>query len=285
MANYEVDILVNGRPIRQFRHNHQTFIEGRKGSTFELRIRNNTYNKVDVVPSVDGLSVINGEPSGLDSEGYLVESRSSVIIPGWRLNNDSVAKFLFNDKNRSYSNQIGEGTDNVGVLGFMVFQEKLQPVLNWPDYYNQPAHPLNPHPWYYGNGSNGTGEWLNSGVTSKGMRGSSVNVSTSFESLGQNSLSASSASLDSNEAESAFSIGTGWGEEMSHAVTMVDFERRNPQNPDFLLSIYYDDRKGLEKRGIRVTRASKTRTKKLPEAFPIYNESGCKPPHNWRGRR
>ena len=124
MANYEVEILVRGNPVKMFRHKGEFFVEGRKGSSFELKFKNNTWKNIEVVPSVDGLSVLDGEACGEESEGYLVPARDSVTIPGWRLNNQAVAEFVFKDKDRSYSNQTGEGTTNVGVIGFMVFKEK-----------------------------------------------------------------------------------------------------------------------------------------------------------------
>lgn len=124
MSNYEVDVLVNGKPIKQFRHKGTRFIEGRKGSDFEIRFKNNTWRRIEVVASVDGLSVINGKPCGTESEGYLVPARQSITIPGWRLNNDAVAKFVFNDKSRSYTAQMGHGKQNAGVIGFMVFEEE-----------------------------------------------------------------------------------------------------------------------------------------------------------------
>jgi len=50
--------------------------------------------------------------------------------------------------------------------------------------------------------------------------------------------------------------------------------------------IYYDSRKGLENRGIKVVKTKKKKTRRLPDAFPTYSSgSGCKPPSGWKSRK
>lgn len=319
MANYEVEVLVNGKPVKQFRHKGDKFVEGRKGSRFEIRFTNNTWRRVEVVPSVDGLSVIDGKPSGTSSEGYIVSGRDSIIIPGWRLNDDAVAEFVFNDKERSYTNQTGHGKTNAGVLGFMVFEEEVTlnypipinplplpwpkpqpPIHPWPVHpiHPWPVHPYDPyqpHHWRYGNNSDD----IVIGSTTAGnpkeglsetMSGDSIDTfgmsSNSISATG--SLSSSTRKVKKSaiaESEAVFELGTGWGDELEHKVVLVEFTRHDAYNPNELLVIYYDTRKGLENRGIRVVQTKKKRVKKLPDAFPTYSSSGATPPPGWKGRR
>ena len=37
---YELNVLVKGRPIAEYSHNGQFFIEGRDGSNFEIEFKN-----------------------------------------------------------------------------------------------------------------------------------------------------------------------------------------------------------------------------------------------------
>ena len=135
---YEAHVLVNGRPVTEVTHNGDTYIEGRKGSKFTLRVRNNSWKRILVVPSVDGRNVLDGEPCGIESRGYVIGARETLDIPGWTLPNqdpgkedsDSVGRFIFRaqgapdgSRRQTYAEAMGD-PDNQGVIGFMVFKEK-----------------------------------------------------------------------------------------------------------------------------------------------------------------
>jgi len=349
MADYEVEVLVRGRPVKVFKHKGDRFIEGRKGSSFELKITNNTYDRIEVVASVDGLSVINGEECGSDSEGYVVPAKESVVIPGWKLPDNKAAQFVFEDGKSSYSSQVGKGTTNVGVIGLMVFVEKeveqQKPIIipqPYPVPYPVPTpqpypvpYPVptpRPDPWapwqpfpraswrryddYTLNTTAGDPNFgksitisSNNAIVGSSMKGSGIvnesdgavsasddilrSVSTSpTESLLVSNgatdafgMTAMSASLEVDTSE-MFEIGTGWGNEIDHNVTIIEFERRDRHNPDEMLAIFYDTRKGLEARGIEVIKTKKKRTKQLPNAFPTYNNGpSCEPPNGWKGKK
>jgi hypothetical protein len=120
---YVVEVRVHGRKVRELQHEGETWIEGRKGSDFTIRIRNTSYNRILAVPSIDGLSVMDGEEASFDSSGYVISGQSHLDIPGWRLNNDEVAKFRFGKSAKSYAAKKGKAL-NVGVIGVAVFEEK-----------------------------------------------------------------------------------------------------------------------------------------------------------------
>jgi hypothetical protein len=280
--DFEVEILVNGRPIKTYNHRGQFFVEGRQGSAYELKIHNNTWGRVEVVPSVDGLSVMRDGPAGPDDSGYLVPSRSSIVIPGFRRNNDVVAEFLFADKRDSYSAATGQGTENVGVIGLMVFKERV--VYN----YNITSIP---NTWI-GSGhisGSGTGVPYNGNPCFNVCDTSNNNVRNIASTLG----GSSAASLDSVSVGSSmnsprlgnFELGTDWGDEKSHHVREVSFDRENPHHPENIITIYYDSKRGLEKRGIRVGKPSRKKKPTTPNPFPGYDETGCTPPPSWNGRR
>ena len=152
--NLSVEVLVRGRPVKEFYHEDgNTYIEGRKNSPFELRIRNNNFNRVLVLPSVDGLSVMDGKKADSNSNGYIVNGFSALTIPGWRLDNSEVAKFFFQEeKGGGYAAQVGEG-GNEGVIGFMFFEEKVVPewhtiIIKEIERQKEPNWPYDPwHPW------------------------------------------------------------------------------------------------------------------------------------------
>lgn len=258
--DFEVEILVFGRPVKVFKHQGQFFVEGRRGSAYELKIYNNTWSRVEVVASVDGMSVMEDSPAGPQNSGYVIPARSSIIIPGFRRNNSAVAEFVFSDKRDSYANAMGAGTQNVGAIGFMFFKEKVAYTYT---VVNQPFHqyPL----------------------------GTSINTAIGVYSSNLISHNISSTSCNTGRSvgstPDSFELGTDWGNEVQHNVREVQFSRENPSHPDKIIVVYYDSRRGLEARGIRVVESTVRPKYETPNPFPGYTEPGCNPPPGWTGRR
>lgn len=125
---YELHVKVNERrPVREYDHTDgYTYIEGRKGSEYIIEIANNSLERVMAVISVDGLSVLNGTTNWDD--GYIVDAQSTIQIPGWTIDKTKIAKFEFDDPYKSYTSRIGNGSSNVGVIGAMIFKEKIHQV-------------------------------------------------------------------------------------------------------------------------------------------------------------
>ncbi len=121
---YRLQILINGNPVRMYSGNEgKVCVEGRHGSNFTLRLHNDSGGRVLFVPSVDGLSVIDGKRANILSSGYVVEARGSVDIKGWRTSLEDVAQFQFGTLDKSYAAKMDQ-PNNVGVIGVVVFQEK-----------------------------------------------------------------------------------------------------------------------------------------------------------------
>ena len=123
--SYEVEVLVNGKPAKEYAHSGKVYIEGRKGTHFSIRIRNNSYSRKLFIPTIDGLSVMNGETGDFNSSGYIVSSHDSITIDGWRTSDKEVAEFFFSSPEGSYAKKIKNG-DNLGVIGVAVFEEETK---------------------------------------------------------------------------------------------------------------------------------------------------------------
>jgi hypothetical protein len=130
MTNYEVEILVNRKPIRQYNYaignsaqTNSTCIEGRKGSTFVLKFKNNGPIRALFSTTIDGLSIISGEKSVPNNRsGYVVEPFSSIMIDGWRLSNDEVAEFYFSSVDDSYATRTKAIQHEIGQIDVAVFE-------------------------------------------------------------------------------------------------------------------------------------------------------------------
>lgn len=122
-ANYEMEILVKGNPIKEYLHDSKIYVEGREETIFSLRLKNNSGERKLFVPSIDGLSVMNGEECGFDSGGYIVRPYGAITVEGWRVSDKEVAKFYFSSPEDSYGERIKKG-NNLGVIGAAVFAEE-----------------------------------------------------------------------------------------------------------------------------------------------------------------
>lgn len=124
-SSYELQVIVDGKPAKEYPHQGNVFIQGVKGTDYILRISNNSGRKVLAILSVDGLSIMDGNPASRDGSGYVIRPYNHVDIPGWRLNNNDVAKFIFSSLPEAYASLMNEPA-NIGVIGCVIYNEKPQ---------------------------------------------------------------------------------------------------------------------------------------------------------------
>jgi hypothetical protein len=118
------EVLVNDQVLPEKQRDSRQCIFVQKDQEYNLRVSNYKSRRVLAVITVDGLSIMNGQPGDiLSSAGYVIEPNQSINIPGWRLSNDEVAKFYFSNIDKSYAHLIGKPT-NIGVIGCAFFAEK-----------------------------------------------------------------------------------------------------------------------------------------------------------------
>jgi hypothetical protein len=120
---YEVQVLVDGTPARVFQHRGETYVLGRLGERYTLRVVNHSGQRIEAVVTVDGRDVIDGKPGSFDKRGYLVPAFGSAEIDGWRISQREAAAFRFSTVPQSYAALTGNGRD-VGVIGVAIFPEK-----------------------------------------------------------------------------------------------------------------------------------------------------------------
>ena len=243
-TGYVMEVLVNGQPVKEYPHlDGKTYIEGRRGSEFTLRIKNNIAERVLAVISVDGLSVMDGKTASFASGGYVLSPRNYIDIPGWRLDNREVARFFFSHLEASYAAQMDK-PQNIGVIGCAIFREKVKV----------------PDPFLFSDF-----------IYSK-IRGGDLPVIRKG-CFGGESDTFSAKTLGASPSRS---LGTGFGERARHEVTTVSFDRRD--NPDATFEIHYAERNDLIRYGVELRPRPEV---SYPKPFP--GEKGCTPPPGWRG--
>ncbi|MCH9687415.1 MAG: hypothetical protein K0V04_38630 [Deltaproteobacteria bacterium] len=99
------------------------YVVGEPGQRYKLRVHNNSAYRYEVVASVDGLDVIDGEPASFGKRGYILDPWSAITIDGWRTSEQAVAAFRFSAMEDSYAGRTGQAR-NIGVVGFAFFHER-----------------------------------------------------------------------------------------------------------------------------------------------------------------
>jgi hypothetical protein len=128
-------------------------IAGRKGERYTLEFRNLSERAYEVIATVDGLDVLNGQPGSLSHAGYILYPHRSLRIEGFRKSDAEVAAFRFSPVDRAYAANTPAGdARNVGVIGAALFQLDIPGERNAPRNGPAPARP-NPFPADGGNGS------------------------------------------------------------------------------------------------------------------------------------
>lgn len=284
-GEYEFEILVHGKPVAEYAHKGETFIEGKKDTEFSLRLRNNTSERALFVPTIDGLSVMDGKEASFKSQGYIVDRHTTETIDGWRTSDAEVAKFFFAAVSESYAALSGKA-GNVGVIGCAVFMEKrTQPYVihTTPPYHqcNNWPHCNGCHCWVcqqlhgtvtiFNTTSGGTSGSINTqtgGVVYTASGSASVSALSANAAQGGNLMQNLSVSSASNSAPA---IGTGFGESKYSPVHTVSFDRH--ASPAKVFEVRYNTRSNLEAMGVEFKKAQFV----SPSAFPKQDRY-CQPP-------
>lgn len=118
----------NGSPLPTFSAGGRSYVVGRDGGRYAIRIENHTGARFEAVTTVDGLDVIDGQPGAFEKRGYLVAPWATVEIDGFRRSEQEVAAFRFGRVRDSYAAKKGDDR-NVGVIGVAMFEERGS---SWP---------------------------------------------------------------------------------------------------------------------------------------------------------
>ncbi|MBA3454552.1 MAG: hypothetical protein H0T42_15795 [Deltaproteobacteria bacterium] len=112
-----------GRTLEGYTAGGRALVIGNDGARYKIVVRNGTTARFEVVASVDGLDVIDGQVADPNRRGYIVEPHDVLVIDGFRTSDDAVAAFRFGKVADSYAAQTS-GDRNVGIVGLAIFSER-----------------------------------------------------------------------------------------------------------------------------------------------------------------
>jgi hypothetical protein len=107
---------------------------------FEIRFKNNTWQKIQVKLSVDGTDVFTGKPAdtNVSDKMWVVNGYETLSLKAWPENNNGGAGFVFTSANNSVAVHTHGNLSSRGIIAAAVFVEgHVEPVR------------VNPYPWIY----------------------------------------------------------------------------------------------------------------------------------------
>lgn len=126
--NFEVELLVDGRPLQEYFARGRKYVEAREGAEYEVRIRNPLPYRVAVALSVDGLNTIDARrTTAWNASKWVIEPHGTITVGGWQMSSERARRFYFTSERDSYGAKLGQ-TANLGVVSAVFFRELHRPI-------------------------------------------------------------------------------------------------------------------------------------------------------------
>jgi hypothetical protein len=266
-ATPTVDLLCEGRPCPETTSRRTRWVMGEFGERYVIRVTNRSDRWTEAVVTVDGRDVVNGTAGSYSNRGYLIAPWDSVDIEGFRVSTSEVAAFRFTSVGDSYAGRV-DGGRNAGVVGVAFFPERERPRPRpTPRPLYERRRDYEP---YYDDGDDYGYGGSDSAAEAPAVSGSAEKSASSGRAEGPGGSVADRARPARRQ-----NLGTQYGERRSSVVNEVEFTRANATRPSSVVSIRYDDRRGLIAAGIdppRVWTAPPPRSTRFvpppPDPFP-----------------
>jgi hypothetical protein len=121
---FDVTILVDGRPLYEYAARGRRYIEAREGAEYEIRIRNPYPFRVAVALSVDGLNSIDARrTSAWNASKWVIAPYGTINVSGWQMSSERARHFYFTTERDSYAAKLGQ-TANLGAISAVFFRER-----------------------------------------------------------------------------------------------------------------------------------------------------------------
>ena len=106
----------------------RSYLQAEKGARYQVRVRNNSGQRLGLVIAVDGRNIINGGKSDLQRTEpmYVLAPYETQDYAGWRANLAAINEFYFTDWSDSYAEAFGDASAR-GVIAVAVYGEVAPP--------------------------------------------------------------------------------------------------------------------------------------------------------------
>ena len=243
-----------------YRYRGASYVAGRPGDRYAVRLTNRSNARVLVVLSIDGVNAVSGETASTGQTGYVLGAYQTAEITGWRKSYTEAAAFCFTALPDSYAART-DRPDNVGVIGAAVFRERVveppfqSPSFSWRDRQPPVAREL-------ADAANRAQE------TDRRAEPSGTAGAADASSGRLSSATPATAPAPEREAyaKKAEKLGTGHGEREYSPTSQTAFERASTQ-PAELAQVRYDSAANLMASGVI---ARPRPLPRVPDPFPGF---------------
>ena len=244
-----------GDVLSSYRFRGASYVAGRPGDRYAVRLTNRSGARVLVVLSVDGVNAVSGETASTGQTGYVLGPWASAEITGWRKSYSEAAAFYFTALPDSYAART-DRPDNVGVIGAAVFRERVQQPVRRP-FEQQPPLASNRL-------DEGQRQEPERRAQAAGSTGAAADASSERSATAPAASPPPMRDRDSF-AKKAEKLGTGHGEREYSPTTQTNFERASSQ-PAEIVQVRYDSYDNLVASGV----IGRPRPPVYPEPFPGF---------------
>ncbi len=123
-VDFEVEVLVEGRPLEQYLARQTRYVEAQRNAEYELRIRNPLPVRVAVAVAVDGLNSIDARrTSSWSASKWVVAPYQTMTVSGWQMSAARARRFYFTSEPDSYAAKRGHTAD-IGNITAVFYREQ-----------------------------------------------------------------------------------------------------------------------------------------------------------------
>jgi hypothetical protein len=243
-----------GDVLPTWRVRNASWVAGRPGDRYAIRLTNRSGGRVLVVLSVDGVNAVSGETASVGQTGYVLSPWGSAEITGWRKSYAEAAAFYFTALPDSYAART-DRPGNVGVIGAAVFRERAPLPVQRP--YEAP-------PFSSNRLDGGERQEPERRAQAAGAADAAAD-SRSADAPPPASMPSPPSPRERDSLAKSEKLGTGHGEREYSPTTQTTFERASVQ-PAEIVQMRYDSYANLLAGGI----IGRPRAPLWPDAFPSF---------------
>ena len=223
MSNYTLEIVshhskFNNKTLRKYYVDGIETVGAWGDEPFEIRFKNNTYQKVQVKISLDGTDILSGKPADTEvsKDMWVVNGYATLSLKAWPETNNGGAAFVFTSGDKSVAVHTHGDLSSRGIIAAAVYTEgHVEPIKATPPTQQHHYHHYS-YPYYINTGGILRGY---DGVTYGGTIGGSfggtlssntvINCNNAAPAATSNYLCDEIGEADSRGLESLVSVGAG----------------------------------------------------------------------------